>query len=96
MQIEPTGYAADNAAATNAVVASCVVFVPAAAVGAVGVPVNPALLISALDAIALEIAVSSMSISVPFTILPALPVGKESLAVKLVAFEQSATMYSFY
>lgn len=59
-------------------------FVPALAVGAVGVPVKPGLLMSALDAIALETAVSSMSISVPLTILPALPVGKPSLAVKLV------------
>jgi len=61
------------------------VFVPAAAVGAAGVPVNVGLLMSALDAIALDTAVSSMSISVPLTILPALPVGKPSLAVKLVA-----------
>jgi hypothetical protein len=60
------------------------VLVPAEAVGAVGVPVNPALLISAFDAIALETAVSSVSISAPLTILPELPVGKVSLAVKLV------------
>jgi hypothetical protein len=67
-------------------VANCVVLVPADAVGAVGVPVNPGLLISALDAIALATAFSSVSISVPLTILPEFPVGKLSLAVKLVAF----------
>jgi hypothetical protein len=39
---------------------------------------------SALDAIALAIALSSVSISVPFTILPELPVGKLSFAVKFV------------
>jgi hypothetical protein len=61
------------------------VFVPADAVGAAGVPVNVGLFISALDAIAFETALSSVSISAPLTILPALPVGKVSLAVKLVA-----------
>lgn len=66
-------------------VANWVVLVPADAVGAVGVPVNEGLLISALDAIADEIAVNSVSISAPLTILPAFPVGKLSLAVKLVA-----------
>ena len=62
-------------------------FVPEEAVEAVGVPVNAGLLMSALDAIALEIAVNSVSISVPLTIFPALPVGSPSLAVKFVAFE---------
>jgi hypothetical protein len=62
------------------------VFVPADAVGPAGVPVKVGLLMSALDAIALDTAVSSVSISVPLTILPELPVGKPSLAVKLVAF----------
>jgi hypothetical protein len=62
------------------------VFVPADAVVDTGVPVNVGLLMSALDAIALDTAVSSVSISVPLTILPAFPVGKPSLAVKLVAF----------
>jgi hypothetical protein len=61
--------------------------VPDDAVGAAGVPVNVGLLISALDAIAEEIAVNSVSISVPLTIFPALPVGSPSLAVKFVAFE---------
>ena len=65
-------------------VANCVVFVPAVAVGAVGVPVRFGLLLSALDAIALEIALSSVSISVPLTILPESPVGKLSFAVKFV------------
>jgi len=67
------------------VVANCVVLVSADAVGAAGVPVKVGLLMFALDAIALETAVSSVSISAPLTILPALPVGKVSLAVKLVA-----------
>ncbi len=71
---------------TNAVVASCVVFVLEDAVGATGVPVKVGLLVSALEETAEAIAVNSVSISVPLTILPALPVGKVSLAVKLVAF----------
>jgi len=67
------------------VVAICVLLVPDAAVGAVGVPVNVGLLVSALLAIAVAIAVYSTSISVPLIILPALPVGRASLAVKFVA-----------
>jgi hypothetical protein len=82
----PDVNAADRAVCTNAVVANCVVFVAADAVGAVGVPVRAGLLISALDEIAEATAVNSISISVPLTILPELPVGKPSLAVKLVAF----------
>jgi hypothetical protein len=62
------------------------VFVPNEAVGAVGVPVKAGLLMSALDEIAEAIAVNSVSISVPLTIFPELPVGRVSLAVKLVAF----------
>jgi len=38
--MEPTGYNALTAVVTKAVVATCVVFVPAEAVGAVGVPVK--------------------------------------------------------
>ena len=66
-------------------VAICVLLVPAVAVGAVGVPVKVGLLVSALLAIAVAIAVYSTSISVPLMILPGLPVGSASLAVKLVA-----------
>jgi hypothetical protein len=62
------------------------VFVPAEAVGAVGVPVSAGLLISALEEIAEATAVNSVSISAPLTIFPELPVGNPSLAVKLVAF----------
>jgi hypothetical protein len=40
MYIDPTGYAACKPVVTKAVVAIWVVFVPEAAVGAVGVPVN--------------------------------------------------------
>ena len=65
--------------------ANCVVFVPADAVGAVGVPVRAGLFKSALEEIAEAMAVYSVSISVPLIILPALPEGKLSLAVKLVA-----------
>jgi hypothetical protein len=71
---------------TKAVVAICVVFVPAVAVGAVGVPENAGLARLALDVIAEAIAVNSVSISVPLTILPELPEGNVSLAVKLVDF----------
>jgi hypothetical protein len=39
MYIDPTGYAAASPAVTKAVVATCVVFVPGDAVGAIGVPV---------------------------------------------------------
>jgi hypothetical protein len=42
---------------------------------------------SALDSIASAIALNSLSISVPFTILPALPLGKESFVAKLVDFK---------
>jgi len=62
------------------------VFVPEAAVGAVGVPVKAGLFKSAFDEIAEAIAVNSVSISAPLIILPELPVGKLSLAVKFVAF----------
>ena len=41
---------------------------------------------SALEAIAEAIAVYSVSNSAPLTILPELPVGNPSFAVKLVAF----------
>lgn len=46
---------------------------------------NVGLLMSALEATAEAIAVNSVSISVPLIILPALPVGSVSLAVKFVA-----------
>jgi hypothetical protein len=59
---------------------------PAVAVGAAGVPVKVGLAKSALDAIAEEIALNSVSISVPFTILLGLPVFKLSFVAKLVAF----------
>ena len=70
----PLGIEADTAAATNAVVAICVVLVPAEAVGANGVPVSVGLLLSALDDIAEAIAVNSASISVPLIIFAGLPV----------------------
>lgn len=60
-------------------------FVTEVAVGAEGVPVNVGLLMFDLEAIAEAIAVNSVSISVPLIILPALPVGSVSLAVKFVA-----------
>lgn len=62
-------------------------FVPAEAVGAVGVPNKAGLDTSALEATAEAIAVNSVSNSVPLTIFPALPVGRVSLVVKLVDFE---------
>jgi hypothetical protein len=62
------------------------VFVPATAVGAVGVPVKEGLLLSALEEIAEATAVNSVSISAPLMILPELPEGRASFAVKLVAF----------
>jgi hypothetical protein len=42
---------------------------------------------SALEAIAEEIAINSLSISEPLTILFELPLGRLSLAVKFVALE---------
>ncbi len=62
-------------------------FVEAEAVGAAGVPVKVALFISALVLTAVCIAANSSLISVPFTILLALPVLNESLAAKSVVFE---------
>lgn len=69
--------------------ANCVVLVPADAVGAAGVPVKVGLLMSALEEIAEATAVNSVSISVPLIILPELPLGSESLAVKFVALTYS-------
>jgi hypothetical protein len=54
-------------------------------VGAAGVPVNVGEAMSALELIAPEIALNSLSISVPLTILLASPVGNVSLVAKLVA-----------
>ena len=71
---------------TKAVVARCVEFVPAKGVGAEGTPVNAGLAVFALEAIALEIALNSLSISVPLTILPELPLGNVSFVAKFVIF----------
>jgi hypothetical protein len=76
-----------KAAFTNAVFAICVVLEPAVAVGAAGVPVKVGLFMSALEAIAEEIAINSLSISEPLTILFELPLGRLSFAVKFVALE---------
>jgi hypothetical protein len=59
---------------------------PAVAVGAAGVPVNVGDAMSALELIAPERALNSLSISVPLTILFESPVGKVSLVAKFVAF----------
>ena len=59
---------------------------PAVAVGAAGVPVNVGDAISALELTAPAIALNSLSISVPLTILLESPVGRVSLVAKLVAF----------
>ena len=84
---EGTRLAAAIAACTNAVVAICVLLVVAVDwVGASGVPVKVGLFVSALEEIAEAIALYSVSISVPLIILPALPLGSESLAAKFVAF----------
>jgi hypothetical protein len=58
--------------------------VPEEAVGAAGVPVNVGLAISALVAIAVEIALNSVSNSVPLMIFKGLPVERLSLLVKFV------------
>ena len=65
----------------------CVLSVPKVAVGAVGVPVSVALLLFALEFTAVCIASNSSSISVPLTILLALPVVSASLAAKSVVLE---------
>ena len=65
----------------------CVELVAELAVGAVGVPVKAALLVSALLFTAVCMASNSSSISVPFTILFALPVDNASFAAKSVVFE---------
>lgn len=83
--IHPEGTPPDTALCTKAVVAICVLLVPEDAVGANGVPVSVGLLLSALLAIAAAIALNSVSISAPLTILPELFAGRPSLAVKLVA-----------
>ena len=86
MYTEPMGYTDCNAAVAKAVVASCVVLVPNAAVGAAGVPVNEGDAVSALELIEPAIALNSLSISVPLTILLESPVGSVSLVAKFVAF----------
>ena len=80
--MEPTGYKV----AKKAVVAICVVDVPADAVGAVGVPVNVGLAKSALVATAVAMLSNSVLISVPLTIFKGSPADKESLEAKLVLF----------
>jgi hypothetical protein len=84
--IPPLGIAAATAVATKAVLAICVVLVPAEAVGANGVPVNVGLLLSALEDMAEAMAVYSASISVPLITFDGLPVLSASLDAKLVAF----------
>ena len=56
------------------------------AVGIVTVPVNVGPAVSALVATAVAMLLNSVSISVPLTILLALPEGKESLVAKFVVF----------
>jgi hypothetical protein len=84
MSIEPVKGLIEDVA--KAVVASCVVLVPEAAVGAVGVPVNTGLSRSAFVATAIAMLLNSVSISVPLTIFKGLPRGRVSLEAKLVAF----------
>jgi hypothetical protein len=47
-------------------------------------PLGPGVTISIFDEIAVAMLSNSVLISVPFTTFPALPLGKESLAAKLV------------
>ena len=53
-------------------------------VAAVTVPVKVGLAVSALVALAVAMLLNSVSISVPLTILAALPEGRESFVAKLV------------
>jgi hypothetical protein len=62
-----------------------VVLDPAVAVGAAGTPVNVGDAMSALELTAPAIALNSLSISVPLTILLESPVGRVSLVAKFVA-----------
>jgi hypothetical protein len=84
--IPPLGNAAAIAVVTNAVLAICVVLVPADAVGVNGVPVKVGLLLSDFDDMAEAMAVYSASISVPLITFAGLPVLSASLDAKLVAF----------
>jgi hypothetical protein len=77
---------ATSAAVTKAVVASWVVLVPATAVGAKGVPVKVGDTVSALVLTATEIALYSVSISVPLMIFAGSPDSRASLAAKSVFF----------
>tara|TARA_B110000091_G_scaffold164134_1_gene175285 strand:+ start:773 stop:1177 length:405 start_codon:yes stop_codon:yes gene_type:complete len=78
--------AAVIAVPTKAVEATCVLDVPALAVGVLGVPVNVGPSRSALDEIAAEIETYSASISEPLIILFTSPVTNPSFNVKFVAF----------
>jgi hypothetical protein len=69
----------------NAVVAICVLLVAEVAVGAAGIPVNVGALKLALVPMDVCMLENSSSISVPLTVLSALPVGKASFDAKLVA-----------
>ena len=60
-------------------------FVAVAGVGAAGIPVNVGALRLALVATDVCMLENSSSISVPLTVLSALPVGKASFDAKLVA-----------
>jgi hypothetical protein len=68
------------------VVATCVELVPAAAVGAVGVPVKLGEALSALEATAVAMLLNSVSNSAPLISFKGLPVARESFDVKLVLF----------
>jgi hypothetical protein len=57
----------DTAAVTNAVVAICVVFVPAVAVGAVGVPVNAGLVSDLFVSVSVEDVVTMFTPSIATT-----------------------------
>jgi len=73
-------------AVAKAVVASCVVLVPVAAVGAVGVPVKAGLKRSAFVALDTAMLLNSVSISVPLTIFKGLPVARASFEANEVLF----------
>ncbi len=94
MSIEPVKGLIE--AVAKAVVASCVEEVPAAAVGAVGVPVNTGLRRSALVATAIAMLLNSVSISVPLTIFKGLPNGRVSLEENEVAFTYSVNLILQY
>jgi hypothetical protein len=71
---------ASTAVVTNAVVASCIVLVPGAAVGAVGIPVNAGLALDANGSVAI---VTNWVVAICVVLAPMVEVGAAGIPVNV-------------